>query len=194
VAAGSKVWTVFARSNAGVVGSNDVCVRLLVFCVCVVLCVGRCPATDWSAVRGIYQLCIELRNWKSGQGPKGCRAIEIEKNSILSAGTPDILCKVFTSFQQSIEANVGTLRVIIHVSSYLPRLHGLGTERVYKCTQWKKGLWSVHLVITSERTVNYMYRGKAVIRQNSAEDALHVIIREAAASVDKGYNSRIGLI
>jgi hypothetical protein len=39
----SKAWTVIARSNAGVVGSNptrgmDVCVRL--FCVYVVLCVG----------------------------------------------------------------------------------------------------------------------------------------------------------
>jgi hypothetical protein len=38
VTARSKVWTVFARSNAGIGGSNptqgmDVCVRL--FCVCV---------------------------------------------------------------------------------------------------------------------------------------------------------------
>jgi hypothetical protein len=44
----SKVWTVFALSNIGVVGSNrtrgmDVYVRL--FCVCVVLCVIRDPAT-----------------------------------------------------------------------------------------------------------------------------------------------------
>jgi hypothetical protein len=48
VAARSKAWTVFARSNAGNVGSNptqgmDVCVRL--FCVCVVLCVGSGLAT-----------------------------------------------------------------------------------------------------------------------------------------------------
>jgi hypothetical protein len=40
VATQSKAWTVFARSNAGIVGSNptqgmDVCVRL--FCVCVAL-------------------------------------------------------------------------------------------------------------------------------------------------------------
>jgi hypothetical protein len=39
----SKAWSVFARSNAGIVVSKpnkgiDVCVRL--FCVCVVLCVG----------------------------------------------------------------------------------------------------------------------------------------------------------
>jgi hypothetical protein len=43
VAARSKARTVFARSNAGILGSNptqsmDVCVRL--FCVCVILYVG----------------------------------------------------------------------------------------------------------------------------------------------------------
>jgi hypothetical protein len=41
VAAQPKAWTVFARSNTGVVGSNhtrgmDVCLRL--FCIFVVLC------------------------------------------------------------------------------------------------------------------------------------------------------------
>jgi hypothetical protein len=44
----SKARTVFARSNAGIVGSNptqfmDVCVRL--FCVCVVPCVNSGLAT-----------------------------------------------------------------------------------------------------------------------------------------------------
>jgi hypothetical protein len=44
VVARSKTWTVFARSNTGVVGSNptqgmNICVRL--FCVCVVLWVPR---------------------------------------------------------------------------------------------------------------------------------------------------------
>jgi hypothetical protein len=43
VAARSKACTVFARSNTGIVGSNptrgtNVCV--LLYCVCVVLCVG----------------------------------------------------------------------------------------------------------------------------------------------------------
>jgi hypothetical protein len=56
VAARSKAWTVFARSNTGIVGSNlthgmDVCVRL--FCVCVVLYVGSDPATGWSSVQGV---------------------------------------------------------------------------------------------------------------------------------------------
>jgi hypothetical protein len=50
VDARSKAWTVFARSDAGIVSSNptqvmDVCVRL--FCVCVVLCVGSGLATGW---------------------------------------------------------------------------------------------------------------------------------------------------
>jgi hypothetical protein len=48
MAARSKAWTVFARSNAGIVGSNpiqgmDDCARS--FCVCVVLCVGSGLAT-----------------------------------------------------------------------------------------------------------------------------------------------------
>jgi hypothetical protein len=48
VVARSEAKTVFARSNAGIMGSNptqgiDVCVRL--FCVCVVLCVGGGIAT-----------------------------------------------------------------------------------------------------------------------------------------------------
>jgi hypothetical protein len=43
-----RALTVFARSNAGILGSNpirgmDVCARL--FCVCVVLCVGSGLAT-----------------------------------------------------------------------------------------------------------------------------------------------------
>jgi hypothetical protein len=56
VAALSKAWTVFACSNAGIVGSNstqgmDVCVRL--FCVCVLLCVGGGFAMGWSLVQGV---------------------------------------------------------------------------------------------------------------------------------------------
>jgi hypothetical protein len=55
VIARSKAWTVFARSNAGIVGSNptqgmDVYVRL--FCVCVVLYAGSGFATGWSPAQG----------------------------------------------------------------------------------------------------------------------------------------------
>jgi hypothetical protein len=78
--------TVFARSNTGVLGSNstrgmNVCVRL--FNVCVVLCVGSGLATDWSLSKESYRLCIGLRNWKSRQGPKSCRAIYIILHVVL---------------------------------------------------------------------------------------------------------------
>jgi hypothetical protein len=48
VAVPSKAWTVFARSNTGIVSSNPtwvmvVCARL--FCVCAVLCAGSGLAT-----------------------------------------------------------------------------------------------------------------------------------------------------
>jgi hypothetical protein len=56
VAVQSKAWTVVARSNAGIVGSNrtqgmDVCMCL--FCVCIVLCVGSGLATGWSSVHWV---------------------------------------------------------------------------------------------------------------------------------------------
>jgi hypothetical protein len=73
VASLPKAWTVFSRSNIGIVGSNptqgmDVCVGL--FCVCVVLCVGIGLATGWSPVQGVQPTEYRLRNWKSGQGPQ----------------------------------------------------------------------------------------------------------------------------
>jgi hypothetical protein len=71
VAAQSGTWSVFARSNAGIVGSNptrvmDVYVRL--FCVCAVLYVGSGLATGWFSSKESCRLCIGLRNWKSGHG------------------------------------------------------------------------------------------------------------------------------
>jgi hypothetical protein len=81
VAARSKAWIVFARSNAGIVGSNpaqgmDVC-SVCLFCVCVVLCVGSGLVTGWSAVQGVIPTVLRLRNWKGGQGAaKGCRAVD----------------------------------------------------------------------------------------------------------------------
>jgi hypothetical protein len=55
VVARSKAWTVFARSNTGILGSNStwgiVCVRL--FCVCAVLCTDDGLATGWSPVQGV---------------------------------------------------------------------------------------------------------------------------------------------
>jgi hypothetical protein len=82
VAARSNVWTVFALSSTGIVGSNptrglDVYVRL--FCVRVVLCVGSGFVRGWSDFKEFYRLCIGSRNWKCGQGPtKSCTAIIIK--------------------------------------------------------------------------------------------------------------------
>jgi hypothetical protein len=69
VAPRSKAWTVFARSNAGIVVSNptqgmDVCVRL--FCVCAVLCVGTGLATVWSPARGVLPTVYTIKKLKKG--------------------------------------------------------------------------------------------------------------------------------
>jgi hypothetical protein len=59
----SKAWTLFAHSNAGIMGSNptqDMHVYVCVlFCVCVVLRVGSGLATDWSLVQGAEQRAVE---------------------------------------------------------------------------------------------------------------------------------------
>jgi hypothetical protein len=81
VAVRSRAWTVFAGSNAGIVGSNptegmNVCVCL--FCVCVLSCVqvAALRRAD-SPSKESYRLCKISRNWKSGQSPtKGCRSID----------------------------------------------------------------------------------------------------------------------
>jgi hypothetical protein len=66
-AARSKAWTVFARWNTGIVGSNptrgvNVCVRL--FCVCVVLCVGSGLATGWFPVHGDLSTVYRIKKLK----------------------------------------------------------------------------------------------------------------------------------
>jgi hypothetical protein len=72
VAAQSRAWTVFALSNAGFVGSNptrgmDVCMYL--FCVCVVLCVGRDIATGWSPVQGVLPTVYRIKKLKKRPRP-----------------------------------------------------------------------------------------------------------------------------
>jgi hypothetical protein len=88
VAARSEAWTVFARSNTGIMGSNptwgtDVCVHL--FCVCVALCVGSGPDMGWSPVQGALPI-VYKETEESGQGPKGCwsleRGREMENNGV----------------------------------------------------------------------------------------------------------------
>jgi hypothetical protein len=67
VASRSKAWTIFARSNAGIVGSNptqgmDVCVSL--FCVYVVLCAGRGLAMGWSPVQRVLPTVYRIKKLK----------------------------------------------------------------------------------------------------------------------------------
>jgi hypothetical protein len=72
VAALSKAWTVFARSNAGIVGSNptqgmDVCVW--VYCVYVVLCVGSGFPNGWSSVQGVLPTVYRIKKLKEMPRP-----------------------------------------------------------------------------------------------------------------------------
>jgi hypothetical protein len=62
----SKAWTVFARSNTGIVARIPLEAWMSV-CVCVVLFVGRGLATCWSPVQGVYRMCIGPRNWKAAK-------------------------------------------------------------------------------------------------------------------------------
>jgi hypothetical protein len=76
----SKAWTVFARLNTGIVGSNptrgmDVCVHL--FCVCIVLCVGSGLATGWSPVQGVLPTVYRIKKLKK-QARYNKRAVEPE--------------------------------------------------------------------------------------------------------------------
>jgi hypothetical protein len=72
----SKTWTVFARSNTGILVSNstrgmDIFLRF--FCVCVVLCVASGLATSWSPVKGVLSTVHRLRNCK---WPRTTKAVE----------------------------------------------------------------------------------------------------------------------
>jgi hypothetical protein len=67
VAAQSKAWTIFSRSNTGMVDSNpiqgmDVFVRLFR------VYVGSGLAAGWSPIQGVLLTVYWLRNWKIGQG------------------------------------------------------------------------------------------------------------------------------
>jgi hypothetical protein len=80
VTARCKAWTVFARSNAWIVGLNpaqgmNVCV-VCVYSVCVVLCVGRGLATGWSTIQGVLPTVYRIKKLK-----KGCRAINNINNN-----------------------------------------------------------------------------------------------------------------
>jgi hypothetical protein len=113
VAARSEAWILFARSNIGVVDSNPT--QGMDVCVCVVLCAGSGLATGWSPVQRVLRLCIGLRNWKSGQGPKGYRPMEEEKryelwsSSLCIFRQPPIISYLFSIFLSTLFSNTLSL-------------------------------------------------------------------------------------
>jgi hypothetical protein len=67
VAARSQAWTIFARSNAVIVGSNPIRgldVYVCLFCVCVVPCVASGLAKGWSPVQGVLPTVYRIRKVK----------------------------------------------------------------------------------------------------------------------------------
>jgi hypothetical protein len=69
VAARSKAWTVFARSNTGIVSSNPIQgMDVYVF-------VLFCLATGWSPLQGVLPTVYKLRNWKKKR-PRSTMAVE----------------------------------------------------------------------------------------------------------------------
>jgi hypothetical protein len=71
---GSWVWIPLKAWKFGV--------RMRLFCVCVVLCVGSGLATGWSTVQRVLPTVYRIKKLKSGQGPtKGCTAVDREIHS-----------------------------------------------------------------------------------------------------------------
>jgi hypothetical protein len=75
VAARSNTWTVFAHSNAGILGSNptqgmDVCICVRLFCVYVVLFAGSGLATGWSPIQEDLPTVYWIRELKKWPRPK----------------------------------------------------------------------------------------------------------------------------
>jgi hypothetical protein len=65
-----------------------VCVRL--FCVCVVLCIGRGLATGWSLVQGVLPSVLKDHETEEEARvqQKGCRAIDEWMNEFMSESHP----------------------------------------------------------------------------------------------------------
>jgi hypothetical protein len=127
-AARSKAWTVFARSNTEIVGSNPtqvMDVSVCLFCVCVVLRIGRGLAIGWSPVQGVLQPVYRIKKLKSGKGPtKGCRATDSLSDSRrgfrLEIGFVDHLHGVTTN-NYNIISNFHTLQMTTaHAKSFQP--------------------------------------------------------------------------
>jgi hypothetical protein len=100
VTARSKAWNVFARSNAGIVGSNS-WMSVCVYFVSVLFCMQE--AASWRAdspSKKSYRLCIGWRNWKKAVKiqQKVCRAIDILPRYIKLWGRREAFClwKIFS--------------------------------------------------------------------------------------------------
>jgi hypothetical protein len=73
VATRSKTWTVFPRSNSGIVGLNptesmDVCI----YSVFLLPCVGSGFATSWSPIQGVSPTVLGLRHWSESVSRMPC--------------------------------------------------------------------------------------------------------------------------
>jgi hypothetical protein len=51
-------------------------VYMCLFCVCVVLCLGRGLATSWSIVQGVLPIVNRSGDWNAARAHKGCRAFK----------------------------------------------------------------------------------------------------------------------
>jgi hypothetical protein len=79
VVEGSKAWTVFARSNAGIAGSNptqrmDIC--LCLFCIYI----GSNFATGRSPVQGVLPNCLGIKKLKWNKAFQRCLMLQSGNN------------------------------------------------------------------------------------------------------------------